>query len=288
MNILYKYCDYPGAVRILEDLELKLPYIDDVNDPFDSSPYFFCDNDFDRFKKRALLALERKELPVPADFEEKLRGQIADGSLKKSYLDETRKSWKEWNQKSALLSVTKNYQNILMWSHYASENKGLVIGFDFSRILGIAELHVHPVYYSHERPRIDVLIDADEEGFSQQFELVPRIKSLDWGYEREYRAVLSPEWLKFFELNGMGINKNYRGKNTRFLKIHPASIKTIIYGLQTEDGSKAAIDRILSASHFNDVAVWRVVETDSFDLKVEELLRTKIIPSVYRTKSGSE
>jgi hypothetical protein len=42
MNVLYKYCDQKGIVKILESLELKLPYISQVNDPLECLPLFRC------------------------------------------------------------------------------------------------------------------------------------------------------------------------------------------------------------------------------------------------------
>ena len=39
MNISYKYCDQGGFVKILESLELELPYISEVNDPLECKPY---------------------------------------------------------------------------------------------------------------------------------------------------------------------------------------------------------------------------------------------------------
>jgi hypothetical protein len=41
MNILYKYCDQLGIVKILGALELKLPYISEVNDPLECLPIFY-------------------------------------------------------------------------------------------------------------------------------------------------------------------------------------------------------------------------------------------------------
>ena len=62
MNILYKYCDQLGIVKILESLELKLPYISEVNDPLECLPFFYCPDDKSAIEARYLLALKRKKM----------------------------------------------------------------------------------------------------------------------------------------------------------------------------------------------------------------------------------
>ena len=41
MTVLYKYVDTIGTVKILETLELKMPFISDVNDPLECMPHFY-------------------------------------------------------------------------------------------------------------------------------------------------------------------------------------------------------------------------------------------------------
>jgi hypothetical protein len=81
MNVLYKYCDQLGIVKILALLELKLPYISDVNDPLECLPVFQC-----------------------SDTSEKEKHQ---------------KIQEEWKKRTLLLSVSRTAQNTVMWSHYA-------------------------------------------------------------------------------------------------------------------------------------------------------------------------
>jgi hypothetical protein len=76
------------------------------------------------------------------------------------------------------LSLSATPKNILMWSHYAHNHKGYVIGFDaqheyFGRT-------VRPVVYSDIRPSHNPL----EEHHSGE---IFYTKSKDWSYEQEHR-----------------------------------------------------------------------------------------------------
>jgi len=53
MNILYKYCDQDG-IKIVESLELKLPYVSEVNDPLECLPFFYCPDDKAAMKEQWL------------------------------------------------------------------------------------------------------------------------------------------------------------------------------------------------------------------------------------------
>ena len=41
----------------------------------------------------------------------------------------------EMNNRFGVLSLTRNPTNLLMWSHYANEHKGVVIGIDTSNVI---------------------------------------------------------------------------------------------------------------------------------------------------------
>jgi hypothetical protein len=99
-----------------------------------------------------------------------------------------------------ILSLSEVPDNLLMWAHYASEHRGIVVGFDsmhpfFNRRLHAQDIarQVRRVVYTPSRPKRPIMYDPGEseylftEAFERDFFLA---KSLDWAYEREWRMIL--------------------------------------------------------------------------------------------------
>jgi len=97
------------------------------------------------------------------------------------------------SQLAGVLCFSENADNTLMWSHYAQDHKGYVVGLD-STHHAFHTVSLEPgrpgtltkVIYSDRRHRIGhTLDDADFGDVSYLF-----IKSLDWTYEAEWRLIL--------------------------------------------------------------------------------------------------
>ncbi|WBL24260.1 DUF2971 domain-containing protein [Zunongwangia sp. HGR-M22] len=99
------------------------------------------------------------------------------------------------NRDIGILSLTKKWNNTLMWSHYSNSHKGFCVGFDptnkyFDDYInddGTKSRTKKDVIYSKERAKIPMtLAKRDELGIE------PFItKSLDWYYEDEIRVIAS-------------------------------------------------------------------------------------------------
>lgn len=73
--------------------------------------------------------------------------------------------------------------NILMWSHYGDENKGICIGYNFSQASSEVKKHLYPVQYSNKRFSFESVKKSPENAF-----LLLR-KSSCWKYEKEFRLI---------------------------------------------------------------------------------------------------
>ncbi len=135
MNVLYKYCDQVGIEKILRALELKLPYISQVNDPLECLPFFYCPNDKAAIETRYLSVLERRKMLPLADYKQKLNEQFEKGEIQNKLVESQRELQKDWNQrKGCLLSVSKTAKEPVMWAHYTETHRGAVVGIDFDSI----------------------------------------------------------------------------------------------------------------------------------------------------------
>jgi hypothetical protein len=263
MNILYKYCEQLGAEKILESLELKLPYISEVNDPLECLPFFDCPNDKSAMKAQWLRTFNRNHINPPADWEQKLNEQFEKGELRKILVESARELQIDWNQrKGCLLSVSKNAQNTVMWAHYADKHKGAAIGIDFDKMF-----KMHRVDYSEHRPKINVLEDFTEEKYSKTL----LTKSSEWEYEREFRTVFLVDALEDLRKQGLACFKDFDGKQTWFLRLNAKSIKEIIFGLYTEEGLKLAVRKLIERAELQHVKLYQTEESETYTLNLVDI-----------------
>lgn len=107
-----------------------------------------------------------------------------------------------------IISFTETYNNLLMWAHYANEHKGIVIEFDITKI-NFKKYQSYPIFdnneddemFSSENPIIDELKEGEVQRVlynhnrpnEHNYESILEhflIKSDEWMYEKEHRAIL--------------------------------------------------------------------------------------------------
>ena len=106
--------------------------------------------------------------------------QVADTNIKERLVS------------AGILSLSELADNILMWSHYAQQHRGICVEFKraSSNILGMPD-HTSPVRYSIKAPTIDARSYriADSEGKNEIELSLILTKAADWTYEREWRVI---------------------------------------------------------------------------------------------------
>lgn len=274
MNILYKYCNQSGILKILESLELKLPYISETNDPLENSPFLYCENNVEKSKRICLSTFKRRNVTPPINWEEKLKEQIENGEYQAKLIDGFRKLEKEWNQeKTCLLSVSKTAQNTVMWAHYSDKHKGAVIGIDFNQIFPDYGIEMSPVNYCEQRPKMNVLDYSANELLGKKIIEIVLTKSADWKYEQEFRTVFLVDDLINLEQRGLACLKDFNGKETWFLRITSKSIKVVLFGLYIEESLKLTIKNLISQSELQHVKLYQVVRSENYTFNLVELVR---------------
>jgi len=272
MNILYKYCDCQGGIKILSSLELKVPFVADVNDPYDCRPDFFCGDNKGKIKNRCLQALNNQNKIVPPDFEKHAEDLIAKNEIQNSLINASLKVLDEKYKEYCLLSVSKSPRNPTMWAHYAEGHQGIVIGIDFDALFydngKIYPIKMHKVDYILGRLRVDVLDDEIES-----MNKILMTKTNNWRYEEEFRTIFVPSspniehmTLEYLQRKSLASTRDFKGKRTWFLRLNPVAIKQVIFGLHTEESLKSVVKRLVV--HLSDVKLYQVQEskTDEFDL----------------------
>jgi hypothetical protein len=267
MNVLYKYCDQKGIAIILRTLELKLPYISDVNDPYECSPVFDCPDDKAAIEVRCLSGLKQNGITPPAGY----RQTIKHDEMRENFIEAAKESLKAINRTSCLLSVSKTARNPVMWAHYTEQHKGAVIGIDFDNVFlntnRPPSLVLHSVEPSENRIKINVLSESLEE----EFKKVPLTKSIDWKYEEEFRSVLPAEFMDGLRQIKLARLGKYKKKDTWFLQLNPASIREVVFGLATENKLKSKIKKLIKRPELHHVKLRQGEESETYTLNLKEL-----------------
>ncbi len=146
MTIYYQFLSSHDAITNLERRMIKVSSIKKVNDLFELQPYLRFDKD------------KRKQI-------EKIRSIVAD-----TY---------------GMVCFSTDWQEPIMWGHYADSNKGIVLGFKVNRF------DIKPVDYPPQRKRIS--LDPLRITPTEYIEAVGFIKYKSWSYEKEHRFFVKLE-----------------------------------------------------------------------------------------------
>lgn len=206
---LYKYRDKEEYTdKIFESASIWFPAPNSFNDPFDcnlSEVQHHSDADAKNFQDHILMGRkDREDLERRSVSKDELVNWMKIAKTK--VLNET-----------GVLCMARTFDNVLMWSHYAQDHKGLVIEFD---------LEADPEFFTTP---INVTYSLDYEPtnyLADQQASVDRIistKSKAWDYEGEVR-ILKPH-------------------TTGLVTFKPRAIKRVIFGCRADD---MFIDKIMS------------------------------------------
>ena len=171
--------DIERELKALKSHKMWFSTIDMLNDPFET---YVQDSLMDDTYNGILaqyppLATMPKEIiePIKADLEKRL-SPLGYQKLVDNF-------WKC----SAVSCLSESYDNKLMWSHYASQHKGMCIEYCTQELIQNTRFIMAPVNYSSEPPSTNIN-DWNRERF-----LMSAIfsKSSDWEYEHEWRCLLA-------------------------------------------------------------------------------------------------
>ena len=95
-----------------------------------------------------------------------------------------------------MLCFSENFNNILMWSHYADNNKGFCLEFNTNKI---NTRKLYPVMYEKEPPCLPDLYNKCQKGLVditllQNIYITTKYKN--WVYEKEWRYIDSKEYIE--------------------------------------------------------------------------------------------
>lgn len=228
----YKYLPI-SRLSYLEDELLRFTQPGDLNDPFECLPQKPSEEEFNLLIDTVILNLPK----VNKEFERNTKDKFNTEYLKDLYKNAN----KNVNDDIGILSLSKNWNNTLMWSHYTNSHKGFCIGFDknhnfFENYLSddkCTSKFIKEVEYSETRVKIPMILGQEKLNFEPYI-----TKSLDWKYEEEIRIISS--------LNSADEIKPKEPYNIHLFKVSHSCITQIILGANIEIENENEIRKFAS------------------------------------------
>lgn len=261
--ILYKYVAVESWLPLmLSGDSLLFSSRKTFNDPFDSKPAFRVSNSEggrkyikDVFQRRLSKMPPAKRLQAIRQAENVSRkGAIAPTEQSDKLLDEI-----------GILCLSAEWNNVLLWSHYANHHKGICIGFRAdSDVFQLAR----EVRYQNERPVICRPDDDLDTIINKTF----FTKATCWDYEKEWRITkpkltqqekdlhFGPLWSKDYPKDFLKLMNEQDG--AKVYRFDPRTIESITCGLRMSENDRSIVIAALQTSNL-DIPLYNGVQTST-------------------------
>lgn len=241
---MFKYMSEDRIEDVLINNKIRFTQACLFNDPFEMKPVIKG-----IMNKSDIIKQYGENLA--AQMIEKIKNDNRSSILEKELYSKLNREW-------GILSLTTNPKNILMWSHYANEHKGIVLELDEKHEYFNATIDnkkflnfLHKVTYSEKRPA-SYLVDSNEKEFFLT-------KSIEWQYEHEYRA--------FKQLNKL---ENKKGNNIFLSKFPKDLIMSIYCGCNMSNDNKMKITNIIkNDDELSHVKIYNLEISDKYYSLIE-------------------
>jgi hypothetical protein len=201
-KFLYKYfskAKYAECIFRHNELYFRNPKT--FNDPFDCNPMLtskrdFNEEDYVKFACQECPDNERQSCEVQAG---KIYPTIDKNQKIKEFNEIIKKDLERSINEIRVLCLSENYNDILMWSHYADGHRGFVLQFDTNALLNnFKPDRPEQVIYPPKRS-YPSLKEYNENNFTHMLLIA---KSSQWTYEHEWRILKHVETEEELEEEG--------------------------------------------------------------------------------------
>ena len=228
MSLLYKYVSAERALTCLPEVgdgALRATQPAALNDPFECAvAYALVERDMraaNREVARVLTSINRTS-PLSETDVGKARDKY--GSL---YLRELLS--RQLSQRFGVVSFATDPRHPLMWSHYASDGAGFVLGYSRERLMNLSgrAKRLREVRYE-SRP---ILIESYRLLNEESIGSILSVKGEHWSYENEWRLIVELD-----ETVGMG-RKDQHGQPINLLRVPNVAVMSVYYTERTPECS---------------------------------------------------
>ncbi|MGR5129690.1 DUF2971 domain-containing protein [Photobacterium swingsii] len=263
----FKYLN-PQRIDVLGNLKIRYTQAIALNDPFEVFPAII-DKDKDWYMRQFIARIEAEAAEIdfrsPVKKKQYIRARKKDfPNFYRCYTDE------KWLFEQAFsivmldanvqgyLSLSKTDKNILMWSHYAQNHEGFVIGFDASH--SYFDFGMTEVEYSDQRPYLNPLQGKQDASLFYT-------KSTDWAYEQEIRKSMA--FVERIQLENGNTFLPYPDElpdhtdevyqKVRLFDYPKDAISSIIFGWKSTDELRQSVIKFLEEHGLSSVKVMQAI-----------------------------
>ena len=172
---LYKFRTQSQLMQILQESTLYFSSPANFNDPFDCQISVDATNTIEEIAKY----LENFE----KDDEERFKLANELYNTPESWSNLINKVASQSINMQGVCSFAKDYQNILMWSHYTQSHTGVCLKFDLTADLDFFH-YPSKVIYQKNYPFYNHITSK-----AKMLDTLMLTKAIDWEYEQEYRII---------------------------------------------------------------------------------------------------
>ncbi len=276
---LYKYLP-PSRIDVIRDCTIRFTQYGDFNDPFELNPNINKIAEEDEIRKiidRDLVKIIEEEYSknpiISAFLSKKSFINLAQGRkelLKDAVMGNEAQIVKllpevlqnTVNSLMGALSLSEINNHELMWSHYANEHKGYVIGFDSThqffnqKKTADDELrHLRKIDYRERPPVINLMNTSGAELFF--------VKSLKWKYEAEWRMLMT--------LSDSSIVIERQPYPVHLFGFSPESVTEVILGARMSELDRDAIQSLMKNGKFVHAKLYKAeLDSASFEIVIRQ------------------
>lgn len=243
---IYRYYEARHAVSTIRDLEIRTSLPDRLNDPFELAPKI----DVAQFTREQCerILMQPHHVEEAYQREAAVRGLFDKESFHRWYrstvseraashmrniphnVEQVRQNFAQMFAKHwRLICGSEVFDSILMWSHYARDHTGIVLGFDTARAPFCEVPDDCWLNINYSGKKADYSYDPDEQIFREKMFSVAATKATEWAYESEVRIIVPTNLVL----------------RDRFLPISPESIAAVYFGCRTSEDDKKAAAQVL-------------------------------------------
>ena len=280
--ILYKYF-HPTRRNFFQDMLVRFTQPSQFNDPFDCCPQFqgsYKPEFYDQLLKKGEAAIrETRHFDLlPPGKKKLMEDQMTEIRVRKLKEYTTNPEIAQGihlnllvekiSREIGIFCLSKCPDSVTMWSHYADEHRGFVVGFDtetefFSkRPAELGEIgELRKVEYSNIRPA--VILPFSDESPEVDFLFT---KDLQWELEQEWRIL---RFLKDADAQSIIDRSVY------LFNVPPDSIKNVIFGSRADTTKepliRSALKIILNNPDLRHIQIQKaVLSTSAYALKIRD------------------
>lgn len=160
----------------------------------------------------------------------------------------------EMNTELGVLSLSKLPLDIIMWSHYGDNHRGIVLEFDKSRLQSDSNYpYCEPVDYDNN---VMTLRDMNTKKSEELARLILLRKAGQWRYEKEWKIIVDPT-----------LRQDIR--NCRTYKFPKLALTGVIFGCQMTSQDKYAVHTWLKAGNHEARIYQAIRDNSSYTLRTD-------------------